>query len=45
MPVLVAQAYNPHYSGGRDQKDQGSKPVGANSSRDAILKKKITKKG
>jgi hypothetical protein len=30
---------NPSYSGGRDQKDQGSKPAQANSSRDPILKK------
>jgi hypothetical protein len=25
--VLVAQAYNPSYSGGRDQEDYGSKPA------------------
>jgi hypothetical protein len=35
---LVAHAYNPSYSGGRDQEDQGSKPAWANSSRDCILK-------
>jgi hypothetical protein len=28
--VLVAHAYNPSYSGGRDQEDQGSKPAQAN---------------
>jgi hypothetical protein len=27
-----AQAYNPSYSGGRDQEDQGSRPARANSS-------------
>jgi hypothetical protein len=26
-PVLVAQAYNPSYSGGRDQEDYGLKPT------------------
>jgi hypothetical protein len=30
--VPVARTYNPSYSGGRDQEDQGSKPTGANSS-------------
>jgi hypothetical protein len=30
--VLVAHAYNPSYSGGRDQEDGGSKPAQANSS-------------
>jgi hypothetical protein len=35
----VAHAYNPSYSGGRDQEDQGSKPDWANSSRDPILEK------
>jgi hypothetical protein len=29
-PVLVAHAYNPSYSGVRDQKDLGSKPDQAN---------------
>jgi hypothetical protein len=43
--VLVAHAYNPSYSGGRDQKDLGSKPAQANSLRDPILKKPLTKKG
>jgi hypothetical protein len=28
----VAQAYNPSYSGGRDQEDHSSKPAQANSS-------------
>jgi hypothetical protein len=30
--VLVAHAYNPSYSGDRDQEDIGSKPALANSS-------------
>jgi hypothetical protein len=42
--VLVAQACNPSYSGGRDQKDRGSKPAWANSSQDPILIKPFTKK-
>jgi hypothetical protein len=37
-PVLVACAYNPSYSGGRDQKDHVLKPVRANSSQDPISK-------
>jgi hypothetical protein len=41
--VLVVHAYNPSYSGGRDQEDLGSKPAQANSSRDPILKISITK--
>jgi hypothetical protein len=46
MPALVAHAYNPSYSGGRDQEDHGLKPAWANSSQDPILKKKkIRKKG
>jgi hypothetical protein len=36
--VLVAHACNPSYSEGRDQEDQGPKPIQANSSRDPILK-------
>jgi hypothetical protein len=28
--ALVAHAYNPSYSGGRDQEDQGSEPAKAN---------------
>jgi hypothetical protein len=42
--VLVSQAYNPSYSGGRDQEGHGSKPAWANSSCDPILKKPITKR-
>jgi hypothetical protein len=41
----MAHACNPNYSGGRDQEDCGSKPALANSSRDPILEKPITKKG
>jgi hypothetical protein len=43
--ALVAHTCNPSYSGGRDQEDQGLKTAQANSSRDPILKKTITKKG
>jgi hypothetical protein len=43
--VPVANAYNPIYSGGRDQEDHGSKPALANSSRDPISTKPIMKKG
>jgi hypothetical protein len=43
--VLVAHTYNPSYSGGRDQEDLGMKPAQANSLRDPISKKLITKKG
>jgi hypothetical protein len=42
--VPVAHACNPSYSGGRDQKDQGSKPAWANSSRDLISKNPSQKK-
>jgi hypothetical protein len=38
----LTHAYNPSYSGGRDQEDRGSKPAWANNSRDPILKKPIT---
>jgi hypothetical protein len=41
----VAHACNPSYLGVRDQEDRGSKPALANSSRDPVLKKPITKKG
>jgi hypothetical protein len=41
----VAHACNLSYSGGRDQEDRGLKPAQANSSRDPISKKPITKKG
>jgi hypothetical protein len=34
----VAHAYNPSYSGGRDQEDRSSKSDWANSSRDPISK-------
>jgi hypothetical protein len=40
----MAHTCNLSYSGGRDQKDHGSKPAQANSSRDPIWKKFITKK-
>jgi hypothetical protein len=43
--ALVAHTFNPSYSGGRDQEDLGSRPVQANSSRDPISNKPITKKG
>jgi hypothetical protein len=42
--VLGAHAYNPSYSGGRDQEDHGSKPGQANSSRDPISKNTQHKK-
>jgi hypothetical protein len=46
--VLVAQAYNPSYPGGKDQEDQkdhGLKPDWASNSQDPISKKPITEKG
>jgi hypothetical protein len=43
--VLVAHAYNPTYSGGRDQEDHGSKSARGHSLQDTILKNPITKKG
>jgi hypothetical protein len=39
----VAHAYNPSYSGGRDQENHSSKPAQANSSQDPILKIPNTK--
>jgi hypothetical protein len=39
--TLVAHAYNPSYSGGRDQEDRGSKPAWVNSSRGPYLKKTL----
>jgi hypothetical protein len=42
--VLVAHAYNPSYSGDRDQEACSSKPAQANSSRNPILKKPNTQK-
>jgi hypothetical protein len=43
--ALVAHAYNPSYSGGRDQENCGLKPARANSLQDPISKKLFTKKG
>jgi hypothetical protein len=43
--ALLAHAYNPSYSGGKDREDPDSKPALAKSSRDPILKNTITKKG
>jgi hypothetical protein len=40
----VAHAYNPSYSGGRDQEDRGSEPARANSLQDPNLKKTHHKK-
>jgi hypothetical protein len=42
--VLVAHAYNPSYSGGRNQEDRSSKPAWANSLRDPILRKPSQKR-
>jgi hypothetical protein len=39
----VVYACNPSYSGVRDQKDHGSKPVWANSLQDPTSRKPITK--
>jgi hypothetical protein len=44
IQVLVAQAYNPSYSGGRDQEDYGTKTAYTNNSQDPILKKTHHKK-
>jgi hypothetical protein len=41
----VVHAYNPSYSGGRDQEDHGLKLNWADGSRDPILKKLNTKTG
>jgi hypothetical protein len=43
--VLVVYACNPSYSGGRDEKDRGSKPAWENSSTRPYLKKPFTKIG
>jgi hypothetical protein len=43
--MLVAHAYNPSYSGGRDQEDRNSKPVWANSSQTLTQKNPSQKKG
>jgi hypothetical protein len=40
----VVHAYNSSYSGGRYQEDCSSKPAQANSLRDPILKKTLTKR-
>jgi hypothetical protein len=40
-----AHTYISSYLGDRDQEDQGSEPVGVNSSQDLFSKKLITKKG
>jgi hypothetical protein len=42
-PASVAHAYNPSYSGSRDQKDCDLKPVWANSLWDPISKKILHK--
>jgi hypothetical protein len=42
--VLLAQACNPSYLGGRDQEDRGLKPALANSSQNPILKKNPSQK-
>jgi hypothetical protein len=42
--VWMTHAYNPSYSGGRDQEDHSSKPAWTNSSQDPISKKLITQK-
>jgi hypothetical protein len=41
----VAHAYNPSYSGGRDQEDLGSEPAWANTSVRPYLEKPFTKIG
>jgi hypothetical protein len=41
----VAHAYNPRYTGGREQEDHSSKAVWANSLRDPISEKLFTKIG
>jgi hypothetical protein len=41
----VTHAYNPSYSGGRDQEDWGLKPAWANSSTRPYLEKLFTKIG
>jgi hypothetical protein len=44
MEKQVAHACNPSYSGGRDQKNHGSKPTRANSFGDPISKTSNTKR-
>jgi hypothetical protein len=41
----VAHVYNPSYTGGRNQEDLSSKPAQANSLKDLIFNKPITKRG
>jgi hypothetical protein len=41
--ALLAHAYNPTYSGGRDQEDRGLKPAQENSSTRLYLEKPFTK--
>jgi hypothetical protein len=43
--VPVVHTCNSSHSGGKDQKDYGSRSAQENSSRDPILKKTITKEG
>jgi hypothetical protein len=43
--ALVVYAYNPSYSGGRDQEDLGLKPAQGSSLRDPISKKTFIQKG
>jgi hypothetical protein len=45
LPDAVAHSCTLKYSGGRYQKDRGSKPVQADSSQDPISKKPTIKKG
>jgi hypothetical protein len=44
QPGIGPDAYNPSYTGGRDQEDCGLKPAWANSSQDPNSKKILTKK-
>jgi hypothetical protein len=41
----MAHAYNPNYSGGRDQEDRGAKPAQANRLQDPFSKETHHKKG
>jgi hypothetical protein len=43
--VPMAHAYNPSYSGGRDQEDHGLKPARSNNSIRPYLEKTLCKKG
>jgi hypothetical protein len=44
LRILGGHAYNPSYSGGKDQEDCSLKPAWANSSWDPILKKPSQKR-